>query len=243
VLLALPTPRLEGDEVRLEPLNLVFGRRYLLTVQWGDQPELAEARARWETLPPAERRQASRLAGTVTVAVLAGYAPVLERITERLEAVQAGIFRGSRDRAPRELATLKRSLLALRRALYPLGERVTQLRAAAAALYPGEGAAALLPAAEEAQRLRDELDLQAEAADDAMDAHLAEASNGLSRTMNLLTVLGVCLAVMGAIFGAWGMNFEVIPIAKHRWGFWLVFALIAVLCGGLLIGTRLQGVW
>ena len=96
---------------------------------------------------------------------------------------------------------------------------------------------------EEAQRLQDEIGIQTEAVGAAMDALLAEASNQLTLALNLLTVLGICLALMGAVFGAWGMNFEVIPISKHRWGFWLVVIMLAVTCTALLVGTKRMGVW
>lgn len=240
---ALPVPRLHAGKIDAIPLNLILGRNVVVALHWDEVPALDEARSRFQGLPPAERRETCQLARAALTACLESWAAVMEQAGEQRDAIESGIHTGKRADAPRELMALRRTLLAMRRVLYPLSEEADDLHVTAAALYPSDGATCLLGFSEEAQRLRDELEMQTEAVGAAMDAHLAEASNQLNQTLNLLTVLGVCLALMGAVFGAWGMNFEVIPIAKHRWGFWLVFAFIAIFCAVLLIGTKVQGVW
>jgi Mg2+ and Co2+ transporter CorA len=57
--------------------------------------------------------------------------------------------------------------------------------------------------------------------------------------MKVLTVITVCVAILGSVVGAWGMNFEIIPLSKSPWGFWYVLGgsagLIAV---ALLVGWK-----
>jgi magnesium transporter len=70
----------------------------------------------------------------------------------------------------------------------------------------------------------DTLEIQRETAAGATEAYLTLSSNRLNLTMKKLTVVTVCVAILGAVFGAWGMNFESIPLTKPWWGFWAVMA-------------------
>jgi magnesium transporter len=58
----------------------------------------------------------------------------------------------------------------------------------------------------------------------AVEANLAVLSHRLNATMKTLTVITVVVALVGTVFGAWGMNFVRIPLTEHPYGFWLVFA-------------------
>ena len=45
-----------------------------------------------------------------------------------------------------------------------------------------------------------------------MDASLAIGSHRLNKTMKTLAVITVAMAVVGSVFGAYGMNFEALPL-------------------------------
>ena len=51
-----------------------------------------------------------------------------------------------------------------------------------------------------------------------MDASLAIGSHRLNQTMKTLAVITVAMAVVGSVFGAYGMNFEVVPLASKHLG-------------------------
>ena len=71
-------------------------------------------------------------------------------------------------------------------------------------------------------RLLDVLDMEREMLAAALDAHLAVVSNRLNTTMRTLTAITVAVALIGSVFGAWGMNFEQVPLENSPWGFWAV---------------------
>ena len=88
-------------------------------------------------------------------------------------------------------------------------------------------------------RILDVLDAEREMAAAAMDASLAIGSHRLNQTMKTLAVITVAMAVVGSVFGAYGMNFEVVPLSKEPLGFWL----IAVGTIGLVAAALLVGWW
>jgi magnesium transporter len=73
----------------------------------------------------------------------------------------------------------------------------------------------------------------------ALEASLAVSSQRLNETMKTLAVLTGAVGVMGVVFGAYGMNFEVMPLREDRWGFWIVSAgTIAFVAALALVGRR-----
>ena len=58
--------------------------------------------------------------------------------------------------------------------------------------------------------------------------------------MKGLAVITVAVAVVGSVFGAYGMNFAWLPLASAPWGFWAVtLGTIALVAASLFLGWRL----
>jgi magnesium transporter len=72
-------------------------------------------------------------------------------------------------------------------------------------------------------RVTDEIDMRRELIGNAVDAHLALASNHMNRIMKRMTSWGAILIVATLIAGIYGMNFEDMP--ELHWGFGYPFAL------------------
>ena len=60
-------------------------------------------------------------------------------------------------------------------------------------------------------------------------------SNRLNETMKRLTVIGAIFAALTVISGVYGMNFEHMPELKWRFGYPMVWLLMAAITGGLLL--------
>jgi Mg2+ and Co2+ transporter CorA len=55
--------------------------------------------------------------------------------------------------------------------------------------------------------------------------------------MKSLAVITVAMAIVGSVFGAYGMNFEVMPLSNEPLGFWLISAgTIGLVAASLLVG-------
>ena len=92
-------------------------------------------------------------------------------------------------------------------------------------------------------RLLDDLDAERDMASGALEASLAINAKRLNKTMKTLEVITVAVAVVASVFGAYGMNFEALPLASSPWGFWVVgLGTIVLVTLALLAGWRL-GWW
>jgi magnesium transporter len=71
-----------------------------------------------------------------------------------------------------------------------------------------------------------------------LDAYLSMVSNRLNETMKRLTVVGAIFAALTVITGVYGMNFEHMPELKWRYGYPMIWVLMAAVTGGLLLWFR-----
>ncbi|MCA1597063.1 MAG: magnesium transporter CorA family protein, partial [Chloroflexi bacterium] len=225
-------------------VDIFVGQNYIVSLHPGHVPALSEAMRRWENTTAVARDRVGFLAHIVVDAIVDAYFPVTDNIDERLDRLESNIFRGGSSGNPEELLALKRSVFALRKAIYPLKDAFNTFPRREHALFDLETHPHFQDVYDHILRLLDIVDIQRDMITDAMDAHLAFVSNSLNETMKTLTVLGICVAIAGAVFGAWGMNVRGVPFAFTSVhgvyvGFWLVCLLtVALMALGLLWARR-----
>ncbi|MBX9579348.1 MAG: magnesium/cobalt transporter CorA [Gemmataceae bacterium] len=229
----------DDRDIRTAEVDVFVGRNYLVSAHRGRVPALDDALARWTRGGPLLRDGVGFLLYAVLDAVIDSYAPVIQEIEDEIEETELAVFTRAGEEGVRGLLRLKRELVSLRRVLYPLREMFQHLLRRDHTLLAGPAQVHLRDVYEHVLRILDVLDTEREMAAGALEASMTVSSNRLNRTMKTLAVITVAVALVGSVFGAYGMNFDAIPLAKEPWGFWAVsggtFALVAVL---LLTGWR-----
>ena len=129
----------------------------------------------------------------------------------------------------------------LRRVLYPLREIFNLFLRRDQPLFSANTLVYFQDVYDHILRILDVLDIERDMVASTLDAHLAVVSNQLDETMKTLTVITVVVALAGSVFGAWGMNFEVIPLATASWGFWGVMGSTITLIVIALVVSRRRG--
>ncbi|HZT40568.1 MAG TPA: magnesium transporter CorA family protein [Chthonomonadaceae bacterium] len=241
---------LRGRDRELETteVDLFVGRNYIVSLHKGEVPALDEAERRWERARPDLRDRVGFLAHIVVDAMIDSYFPVVDDIDDRLERLDWTMFRGNASANPAELLALKHSLFELRKAIYPLREAFQEFPRREHSLFDLETHPYFQDVYDHILRLLDIVDIQRDMIAGALDAHLAFLSNSLNETMKILTVVGICEAAAGAMFGAWGMNVKGVPFAHVtvggvEIGFWLVCGITTVIIALTLYWLKRRGMW
>jgi magnesium transporter len=222
-------------------LHLFVGRNYLVSVHRGRLPALEDAVARWMRGGAMLREGVGFLVYTVVDAVIDAYFPLLDAIEEEMTRMEVELFSTLEEGDVQRLLQLKRALVVLRRYLAPLRDIFHTFLRPNHPYFSAETRVYLQDVYDHILRLLDALDLQREAAAGATDAYLTISSNRLNLTMKKLTVVTIAVAILGAVFGAWGMNFQTIPLSDSAWGFWGVLGGAAALVAGVLLLGRKRG--
>lgn len=244
VVMYAPAAPAAAGEVETTEVDLFVGRNYVVSLREGEVPALEAALARWDHADAELRRDVGFLLHTIADSLIDAYFPIVDELEDRLDAVELGLFGDGRSFDAQAVLGIKRSLYTLRKAIYPLREVFNVFLRREQSLFSSDTLPYFQDVYDHVLRLLDILDVQRDMATGALEAQLSVVSNRLNETMQRLTVVAVCVAVMGAVFGAWGMNFDEVPL-QHLGpvGFLLVCGATGVLVGLALWWARRQGLW
>jgi magnesium transporter len=207
------------DETRSVELDLFIGRNYVVSLHRGPIAALDEAYARWTRGGALLREGVGFLVYTLLDALIDAYLPAIGRIEEAVAELELEMFERSRRGDVQALLRLRRSLVRLRRVLFPLREIFGVLLRRDQPLFPPQTLVYFQDVHDHLLRILDALDSERELVSGALDAQLSLLSTQLNQTMRALALVTAVVAIAGLTFGAYGMNFRVLPLADAPWGF------------------------
>jgi magnesium transporter len=234
-------PSTDITELQSFEVDLFIGRNYVVSLHRGRAPALEDALGRWTRGGAMLREGVGFLVYTVMDAIIDGYSPLINTIEEKLEGAEMAIFTRFHQERIQRLLELKRTLFTLRRVLYPLQDTFNLFLRRDQPLFSANTLVYIRDVYDHLLRILDVLEVERDMVSSTLDAHLTVVSNQLNQTMKTLTVITVVVALAGSVFGAWGMNFEMIPLATAPWGFWGVVGSTLTLIVMALIVSRLRG--
>jgi magnesium transporter len=173
--------------------------------------------------------------------IVDNYAPIVERFSVRLEALETAIFGESFDRhAIEQLYELKRELQLLRGAAAPVLDICTELMRLHSDIVPKDTKEYFRDIRDHARRVVEATDAMREMLTAAMQVHLALASVAQNEVVKRLAGWGAILAIPTMVFSLYGMNFRHMPELNWTVGYPVV--LVGVVLGCAWLYRRLRRV-
>src|SRR4030095_7850244 len=228
-----------------EQLSIFLGRNYVLTFQEhpGDcfdtvRDRISKAGGRIRNCGP------DYLAYALIDAFIDDYFPVLEKYGERLEELEDEVITRADTQVIAQIHQVKRDLLVLRRAIWPLREAVNSLVRDPTPLISEETRIYLRDCYDHAVQLIDLLENYREIASSLVEVYLSSVSNRLNEIMKVLTIFTVVFIPLNFIASIYGMNFNTesspwnMPELNWRYGYPFTLGLMAAVALSMLIFFR-----
>jgi len=197
----------ESGQLRLEEVHAFLSGGYIVTSHKHSCAALAEARERLEAQPP---RSEQFVVYRVLDALTDTFFPVLERLDDRMERLDAEIFDRPEPGQLEEITGLRRELVELRRVVTP--QRDLLARAVDDILeIPGlesDSRDYFRDVYDHAIRISDQIDSYRDLLAGTRDAYLSVVSNRLNRITKQLTVVATIFLPLSFIVGFFGQNFK-----------------------------------
>jgi magnesium transporter len=237
--IALRTAQLDSKGISYGETHLIVGKGFVVSIRHGASASYAEVRQRCERNPELLRLGESAIMYAILDFVGDNYLPIIDKITEELEAIEDDLFSAvpAREKIER-IYRLRAGLLNMRHAVSPMIEICNQLRRHD---FPGRSSA-IKPYLRD---VNDHVLLVNEAIVDLRERLTAafEASLLLSaaRQNDIVKKLGswaAILAVPTAIAGIYGMNFKYMPELEWSLGYPFALVLMLGICGTLFYCFR-----
>ena len=232
--IVLRTGQLTGKEIEYGETHLIVGKGFVVSIRHGASASYADVRQRCERNPELLRLGESAMLYAILDFVADNYFPIIDKISEELEAIEGDIFSvmPAREKIER-IYRMRAGLLNMRHAVAPMIEICNQLRRHD---FPAR-TSAIRPYLRD---VHDHVLLVNEAIGDLRERLTAafEASLLLSaaRQNEIVKKLGswaAILAVPTAVAGIYGMNFKYMPELEWTFGYPAALLVILAICGTL----------
>jgi magnesium transporter len=197
----------EGGEVELEEVHAFLSGGYIVSAHQHRCAVLEEARQRFDAQAPSSEQ-------FVVYRVLDGltdsFFPILERLDERMEALDGEVFARPAPAQLEEITALRRQLVELRRVVTP--QRDLLARGVDDILeIPGLEADSrnyFRDVYDHAIRISDQIDSYRDLLAGTRDAYLSLVSNRLNQITKQLTVVATIFLPLSFVVGFFGQNFR-----------------------------------
>ncbi len=246
IVLRMPDP---GDaRFSAEQVALCLGEGFVVTFQERPGDVFDPVRARLRNPASALRGHgADRLAHALVDAVIDAYFPVLERLGERIEALEDIVVA---DPGPDRIAAIhaiRHELMAIRGAIWPTRDLLSAMMRDDSDRIGAQTRVYLRDCQDHAFQLLETLETYREVAAGLVELHLSSQSNRMNEVMQVLTLIATIFIPLTFIAGVYGMNFDpdagrfAMPELRWAWGYPVVMAAMAVIAGLLVLWFRRKG--
>jgi magnesium transporter len=234
-------PDASRDECTAQ-LSFIIGKNYVVTFQEGpsDCFEPMRNRLRNEKSVLRQETQADYLAYRLIDAVVDAYFPILERVGDRLDELDDRTAAGEGQSVFGDLHGVKRELLLLRRAVWPLRDALREMQVEETPFVCNQTQVYLRDCQDHAIQLIDLVEAYRDISSDIRDFYLSTMSNRMNEIMKTLTIIATIFIPMNFIAALYGMNFEGdspwnMPELHWHLGYPFALTLMASFAGGMLI--------
>jgi magnesium transporter len=236
------TTQLIDGRIAFGETHLFVGRGYLVSVRHGASSSYAVVRERCESCPTVLSQGEDYILYAILDFIVDNYMPVLETTHREVEAIEDRVFAAPLPSMEvQRLYTLRRELLQLRNALAPLAEVCRRLEHAEVKPIDAEMQPLFRDVSDHVSRVKEEVDAMREVLAFTFEASLMVGQAQQTEITRRLAAWAAILAVPTAIAGIYGMNFEHMPELKWQYGYFLVLAVIAAVCGAMFWRLRRNG--
>lgn len=230
---------LQEGGLEQEQVSLVLGARGLLVFQEtpGDVFESVRERIRQQK-GRIGKLHADYLAYALMDAVVDTYFSLLEGYSDRLEDLEEAIYANPTPAVLAKLNTLKRELLFIRKAVWPLRDLLAALEREESPLFSATVLTYLRDVYDHSIRIIETVELLRELLLGLHETYRSNLSFRMNEVMKVLTVIGTIFLPLTFLVGVYGMNFDVMPELHWPWAYPVLWLIMIGVATGMILYFR-----
>lgn len=175
---------------------------------------------------------ADYLAYCLIDAVVDSYFVVLEHFGDEMEKIEDELVGNPKQALIRRLYDLKRQMIFLRKAVWPMRDMVNNIERSESELMTPATLVYLRDAHDHIVRVIDTVETYRDLISGMIDLYMSSQSHRMNEVMKTMTIITTIFVPLTFIVGVYGMNFDTMPELKTEFGYyvvWLVMIIIVVL--------------
>ncbi len=228
------------DPYDIETVNLTcfLGTNFLVTVHGGHTSPVDATRELIRRKPELAEAGPARLMHAVVDEAVNAYFPILDQLDTFVDGLEERVFGSFDQTALREIFSVKKLVLSLRRHLAPERDVFSILTNRPSTLLAVETQIYFRDIYDHILRINDALENYRELLSNTLDSYLTQVSNRLGSVTKTLSVVATVSLPFVVVSGMWGMNVDDIPFGHTGHGFWTMLVVQLGLGALLLVFLR-----
>ncbi|HUV29841.1 MAG TPA: magnesium/cobalt transporter CorA [Acidobacteriota bacterium] len=227
--------------LKAEQVSVLFGVNWVISFQETGEDVFDVVRQRIRrTVPRVRLMTADYLAYALIDAVVDHYFIVLEDIGERIETLEDEISEHPKPESLGTIRDLKKQLIFMRKAVWPLREVIGALERTESELIKDSTGPYLRDLYEHTIQVIDTVETYRDMVSGLHDLYHTSVSNRMNEIMKVLTIFASMFIPLGFLAGVYGMNFDTaaspfnMPELGFRFGYFVFWGVAIAVAGSLL---------
>lgn len=225
-----------NEQIVIEQLSMILGKNYVITFQEAEGDVFGLIRERIRMGKGRIRGlKSDYLMYALTDAVVDNYFSIIETLGNKIEDLETELFSNTpRENLNLDVQNLKREILKVRRAIFPLREIISRIEKGEHQLIYKRTITYFRDIYDHLIQVSENIDIYREMIWSLMDMYMTTLSNKMNEVMKVLTIIATIFIPLTFIAGIYGMNFQYIPELKYRYGYFVLWGVMIVMFLGML---------
>jgi len=231
----------QSSEIDSEQVSFILGGNYLLSFLEKDNNCFKSIIERYSSNVSKSTPSPGFIIYSLFDSIVDSYYQILEKIGEDIEEVEDVILAKPTPAELERIHIIKRNLIFMRKAIWPLREIIRRLEVEGADLLDTASGLYIRDLYEHIIQIIDTVETQRELIAEILDVYLSSVSYKLNEIMRVLTVISTIFMPLTFISSIYGMNFKFMPELDWRLSYPIVMITMFVLGLGMLYLFRKKG--
>lgn len=231
----------KDGESKAEQVSVLFSKNWVITFQETGEDVFDLVRKRIKkTVPRVRFMNADYLAYALLDAVVDHYFIALEQLGEEIEILDDAVSENPKPEHLNKIRNLKKQLIFMRKAVWPLREVIGGLERAESKLIKESTDPYLRDLYEHTIQVIDTVETFRDMVSGLLELYHTGISNRMNDIMKVLTIFATIFIPLGFLAGVYGMNFDTsvspfnLPELGFRFGYPMFWGAVIAVAGGLL---------
>ncbi|MHB8063249.1 MAG: magnesium/cobalt transporter CorA [Ruminiclostridium sp.] len=235
---------IEASEFDIEQVSLILGSNYIISFSERDTDVFEPVMRRLQQgVSRIRKLGADYLAYCLLDVIVDDYFKVLENFSDEIENVEDETVIRTTNRTLRTIHKLKRQVLFLHRAVWPLRDVLSALERGESPLIKDSTDIYIRDLYDHVVQIMDTAETLRDILSNTMEVYLSSTSNRLNEVMKVLTIISTVFMPLSFIVGVYGMNIKNMPELSWPWMYPILWLIMISISAAMLYYFKKKKWW
>lgn len=221
----------KNEEIVNEQVSFILGDNYVISFQEADGDVFDALRERIRNPKGRIRNMGSDyLLYALMDAIADHYFVVIESVSHKIEDLEDDLFTGfSQEEISIQIQNLKREILKIRRAIFPLREIINKIEKNDSNFIKSTTIPYFRDIYDHVIQVSENIEIYREMIWGLMDMYMTNISNKMNQVMKVLTIISTIFIPLTFLAGIYGMNFDNIPELHYQYAYFILWGIMILM--------------